>query len=48
VLPTLAPTGDRRELAWRAQEAIARTTGVRHGARTGTSQSSAVPSPLAA
>ena len=31
VLPALAPTGDRRELARRAQETIARATGVRHG-----------------
>jgi 1-acyl-sn-glycerol-3-phosphate acyltransferase len=44
VLPPLAPTGDRRDLARRAQEAIARTTGVHHGAGA----DPAVPSPLAA
>ncbi|HEY0812838.1 MAG TPA: lysophospholipid acyltransferase family protein [Pseudonocardia sp.] len=44
VLPPLAPTGDRRDLARRAQEAIARTTGVRHGADPGP----VLPSPLAA
>jgi 1-acyl-sn-glycerol-3-phosphate acyltransferase len=44
VLPPLAPTGDRRDLARRAQEAIAGTTGVRHGGARGP----AVPSALAA
>lgn len=42
VLPPLAPTGDRRDLARRAQEAIARATGVQHGAGP------ALPTPLAA
>jgi hypothetical protein len=44
-LGALSPIGDRRELARRAEEAIARVTGIRHGALSGVLEA---PAPLAA
>jgi hypothetical protein len=44
-LGALSPTDDLRELARRAEEAIARVTGIRHGALSGVLEA---PAPLAA